>query len=28
LHSKNLIHGALWLGAFERNNDLVKLVDI
>ncbi|CAD8119756.1 unnamed protein product [Paramecium sonneborni] len=28
LHSKNLIHGALWLGAFERNNELVKLVDI
>ncbi|CAD8124391.1 unnamed protein product [Paramecium sonneborni] len=28
LHSKNLTHGALWLGAFERNNDLVKLVDI
>lgn len=28
MHSKNLVHGGLWLGAFERTNNIVKLVDL
>lgn len=28
LHKKNLIHGSLSLGAFERNGDVIRLLDL